>query len=119
MNKSNLAKSIKDAMPFVFEALSGFYIRHTNAKTAIEQIRNGEWKPRYNNISMRHLTARKDGMELWLGNGAWFCEIHKQGEAGYFGLVWRHWVYWAAARKLRIDADNSYKVLKKKVPVLK
>lgn len=79
-----------------------------NALTAIRQIRAGEWVPRYNPISNCHLTAHRNGMELWLGNGAFFCEITP---GCYFGLVWRHLVWWAAAKRLRDTADRPKRLL--------
>ena len=80
-----------------------FMLHYRNAKKAIEQIRNGEWTPRYNSVSHEYLTAHKGNLELWLGNGTWLCEI----TYNYFGLFWRHYVWFAAARKLKLDADRS------------
>lgn len=91
-------------------ALQRFILRFNNAKNAIRQIRNGEWTPRWNDISEAHLTASRGEYRLWLGNGAYFCEVtlqDKDSEPGAFGLIWRHWVWWAAARKLKSDADQK------------
>lgn len=86
--------------------------QYRNAKACIAQIKRGEWKPLYNPISKRHLCASRNGLELWVGNGAWFCEIN----GGYFGLLWRHWVWWAAARKMTRNADRNMR--QKNMPVL-
>ena len=87
--------------------MNHFIQRYKNARTAVAQIRSGEWVPRYNPLSRAHLTADSKGLELWIGNGAWFCEI-RGGERTYFGLFWRHYVWWAAARKLKADAERNY-----------
>jgi hypothetical protein len=79
-------------------------IGYRNAKTAILQIERGEWNPVYNRECRQHLHAERKGLELWLGNGAWFCEIRR---GNYFGILWRHYVWWAAARRLKRDADKA------------
>lgn len=91
--------------------------RYQNARTAIEQIRSGEWRPDYNPYSMEHLTAERMGLELWIGNGAWFCEIGG-GTNRYFGLFWRHLVWWGAARRMKRSADKAMRE-SAPVPVLK
>ena len=88
--------------------------QYRNAKKAIKQIRAGEWTPKYNRISKAHLTAFRDGKELWIGNGAWLCEI---SGGRYFGL-WRHYVWWAAARRMTREADKSYREMNEIVPLL-
>lgn len=87
--------------------MKNFIQQFRNAKTCIAQIRRGEWVPEYNIYSRKHLTARRKGLELWLGNGAFFCDIDNT----CFGLIWRHLVWWAAARKLRRDADRVHHIL--------
>ena len=87
-----------------------FMKRYANAKKAIAQIRAGEWDPHYNPLSRAHLTANRNGLELWIGNGAWFCEI-RGGTGNYFGLFWRHYVWWAAARQMKSRADKAYREL--------
>lgn len=86
--------------------LRNFLQRYRNARLAVQQIRAGEWKPRYNSICDEYVTAERNGMELWLGNGALSCEI-RGGQGKYFGWFWRHYVWWAAARRLKVDADNG------------
>jgi hypothetical protein len=76
------------------------------SRLVIQQIKNGEWIPEYNNISGDHLTAHRNGVELWIGNGACFCDIE---QANVFGYVFRHYVWWAAARKLKKYADRNKK----------
>ena len=92
---------------FSWSVLKCFVIRFNNARKVIEQIRNGEWKPQYNSLTRGHETANRGSLQLWLGNGSFFCEITQEGKRPAFGLVWRHWVWWAAARKLKVDADKS------------
>ncbi len=81
-----------------------FIQRYRNARTAVQQIRRGEWVPLYNSLCNECLTAHRGGLELWIGTGAWFCEI----DGNYFGLFWRHYVWWAAARQMKhmFDRDN-------------
>ena len=105
--------------------MRNFVQRFRNAQTAIGQIKRGEWMPLWNPYSMKHLTAHRDGLELWLGNGSFFCDI--SGNAPfrcdgsgntYFGLFWRHYVWFAAARKLRRSADKKVRRMIYKAPVL-
>lgn len=85
-------------------SIKSFLKQYANARKAIAQIQAGEWTPCYNPLNKEHLTAYRAGLELWIGNGAWFCEI----EGGrYFGLIWRHYVWWAAARRMKRDADSA------------
>lgn len=84
---------------------------YANAKKAIVQLNNGEWLPAYGPEFGRVLLARRDGLELWLGNGPWFCEIR----GDYFGLFWRHYVWWKAARAFVI---RSHRDFKRDVPTL-
>jgi hypothetical protein len=86
--------------------LKNFIQRFKNAKTVIRQIKAREWRAHYNPLSRRHLTAHNGTLQLWIGNGAWFCEIDG-GSGNYFGLVWRHYVWWLAAKKLTNDADKQ------------
>lgn len=98
--------------------MRNFVQRFRNAQKVIEQIKRGEWMPIWNPYSIKHLTAYRDGLELWLGNGSFFCDICDARLNNYFGLFWRHYVWFAAARKLRRSADR--KVLRSfyKAPVL-
>lgn len=104
-------KSVVPAGP-----LERFVRRYRNARTAIKQIRAGEWVPKWNNFSREHLTAERGDLELWLGNGRFFCEIrpglrhqmrHEDAPA-YLGWFWRHYVWWAAARWMKTRADREY-----------
>ena len=95
-------------------------LRFSNAKNAISQIRNNEWIPNWSDRYNQHLSASREGHRLWLGNGAFFCEAtlaDKDDAPGAFGLIWRHWVWWAAARKFKNDADRERK-LKREIPKL-
>lgn len=85
-----------------------------NAQVCIAQIRRGEWTPRYNDIALSHLVARGPRRrEMWIANGPFFCDVEVDGRS-CFGLIFRHWVWWAAARKLKRDADRAVN----KTPVL-
>lgn len=92
--------------------LKDFITRFKNARKVVHQIRAGEWTPGYNPFSRAHLVAEREDLELWVGNGPFFCEIR---DHDCFGLFWRHYVWWAAAKKLKEDAD---KAMKKKPLVL-
>ena len=96
-----------------------FNQHYRNARKAVEQIRAGEWVPRCNSITREHITAERHGMELWLGNGAFSCDIDvRTGGPTYFGHFWRHYVWWAAARKLKRDADKALRRARQPTPVL-
>ena len=70
-------------------------IKWKNARAVIRQLRNNEWDFRCNSISDDFLTATRKGRELWIGTqGAWFLDVDKSNA---FGLLLRHYVYWAAA----------------------
>lgn len=77
--------------------LDNFMRRYRNARACVAQIRAGEWVPRYNSLSDKYITAHRGPLELWIGNGAWFCDIQP---AEHFGVFWRYYVWWAAARRL-------------------
>lgn len=85
---------------------SVFRARFRNARAVIAQIRAGEWKFHYNPIARRCLTATRGGKVLWVGNGPFFCDM-RDGEPA-FGLILRHWVWYAAVRKerARVKAAN-------------
>lgn len=88
---------------------SAFIVRFKNAQKVIAQIKNGKWKPRWDSIRKAHLTANRGELELWLGNGSFFCEIIDKNRQPYFGLIWRHYVWWAAGRNLKLLADKKAK----------
>lgn len=76
---------------------SAFRAKFRNARAVIAQIRAGEWEFHYNPMTRCCCTATRGGKELWVGNGAFFCDM-RYGEPA-FGLILRHWVWHAAARK--------------------
>ena len=76
-----------------------------NAKAVIEQIRNGEWEFLYNPLSQKHCRAEREGRVLWISNGSWYCDVD---DCNAFGLLFRHWVWWAAARKATKEANGKY-----------
>lgn len=94
--------------------MSLFMTRYRNAKKVVGQIRRGEWWPRFNPYTHCHLVATRGGLELWIGNGPFFCDIRIDGQPA-FGLVWRHYVWWAAARDMVIAADSSVIPIKRRI----
>ncbi|MFT8211546.1 MAG: hypothetical protein ACMZI0_15015 [Symbiopectobacterium sp.] len=103
-------------IPFI----SNFALRFRNARAAIRQIKNGEWEPRLNTTDNYHYTAYRCGHMLWMANGPFFCDLkdpHSYEDLMAFGLICRHWVWWAAARKLKADADRKTRS-KRKIPEL-
>lgn len=74
-----------------------FKQHYLNAKTCIAQIKRGEWIPNWNPLHNAYLAAYRGGMRLWIANGSFFTDID---DKNYFGLLFRHWV-WFAARPLR------------------
>ena len=98
---------------------SNFRLQFNNARNAVRQIKDGEWIPRYNSIDREHYSAYRNGHKLWLANGAFFCEIDEVNEfrcKPAFGLIFRHYVWWAAARELKRQADSALK--EKQTPIL-
>lgn len=83
-----------------------FIHNYKNARAVVEQIKRGEWLPRYNPLVNDFLTAEKDGDELWLANGSFFCDVNGENS---FGYIFRHYVYYAGSSKLRSEALKSRK----------
>jgi hypothetical protein len=79
---------------------------HWNARTVIRQIRAGEWEFRYNQAASDCFVATRNGREIWVGNGGCFCDLRSGPPA--FGLIFRHWVWHAAARKARNSAKAAH-----------
>ena len=92
------------------DLFSVFRARLRNARAVIEQIRAGEWNFQYNPLTRSCCTATRGGWELWVGNGAFCCDL-RYGEPA-FGLILRHWVWHAAARKecARVKVANIPKM---------
>lgn len=86
--------------------LGNFIQRWRNAKAVARQIRNNEWKFYYNNIEKICCTARRNDHELWVANGGFFCDVDNKNA---FGFLFRHYVWWAAARKARKQEDRQNK----------
>lgn len=78
--------------------------RWKNSRAVIGQIRAGEWVPLWNRLDCSYITAERDGKALWLGNGPFFCDV---SNLNAFGLLLRHYVWYAAARKLVKDATKK------------
>jgi hypothetical protein len=77
-----------------------------NCKAVIKQINNNEWKPRLNPLTQSCLTAHRDGRELWLGNGSFFCDVD---DGNVFGYILRHYVYHKATKKLKRKCESGNK----------
>lgn len=73
----------------------------------IGQIKRGEWDFIYNPMTNCCCVARRGIRELWVGNEGFFCDVDGMNA---FGLIFRHWVWLAAARKSRqvIDRQNRH-----------
>ena len=80
------------------DLFSVFRLHLANARTVVAQLKRGEWEFRYNPLTHCCCTAHRGELELWVGSGAFFCDIRDKNA---FGLILRHWVWWAAARKGR------------------
>jgi len=72
----------------------GVVIKWKNARAVIKQLRNNEWAFNFNEIENDYLTAKRNERRLWLGNGAFFCDVD---DANAFGYLFRHYVWWSAA----------------------
>ena len=80
------------------------FIHFKNAKKVVSQIRSGEWDAGTYSIDGEVFVSRLNGYELWLANGPFFCDIKKYRHEvcqPAFGLLFRHYVWWSAARKLK------------------
>lgn len=98
MNQTN-----NNVKPIESTALfSVFRLHLANARTVVAQLKRGEWEFRYNPLTRHCCTAHRGELELWVGNGALFCDICGKNA---FGPILRHWVWWAAARKGRKMED--------------
>lgn len=87
-----------------------FNKRFQNARAVIRQIKNGEWEFRFNELVGHCCTAHRNGRELWVSNGGFFTDVDRSNA---FGLLFRHYVWWAAAWSARLKADKKYKLGKK------
>ena len=83
------------------------------AMRVIEQLHAGEWKYEWNSGSKEFLTAERNGVELWCGNGPFWTDIDNTGN--YFGYFWRHIVWWFGIRPTRNALSKRYKQMMKNV----
>ena len=90
-----------------------FSTRLRNANAVIRQLRECEWEFVFNPLTGDCLDARRGDDYLWVGNGAFSCEVcrpHGQAlEPRVFGLLLRHYVWWAAARSATKKANKEKK----------
>jgi len=91
-----------------------FTKRLRNANAVIAQLQAGEWEFKYNNLSNKCCIAYRNGNELWVGNGAWFCDVDDKNA---FGLLLRHYVWWRAAAWKTREANRNFRK-KKRIPTL-
>ena len=87
--------------------INDFYKQWLNSKAVVKQLRNDEWQFKYNDLAGHCCTTERNGVVLWIANGAWFCVIETDPKA--FGLIFRHYVWWAAARRKTKEANNKPK----------
>jgi hypothetical protein len=95
--------------------LSRFIAQYRNARAVINQVRAGEWEFEYRTSARYCYHATRKGKTLWVANGGFFCDLRHEGPA--FGLLFRHWVWHAAAGKehRRVMKENS---VRNKIPDL-
>lgn len=79
-----------------------------NARAAIRQINNGEWNFKYCADHDCVYKATRGDLELWVSNGSLFCEIE---EKPAFGLFFRHFVWFFAARRAKKKALKAGRLL--------
>lgn len=79
----------------------------------IAQIRAGEWTFVYNPLCGMCCTAVRKDLHLWVGNGGFFLDIRimrsSDADQNAFGLILRHYVWWAAARKATSEANRKFR----------
>ena len=90
---------------------------YKNAKAVIQQIKNNEWDFEISDYSERCYFGKKDGLQLWVSNGGFFCDIHKLNIAGSietnaFGYLFRHWVWFAAAKQAKNKSELNVRHIK-------
>lgn len=75
--------------------IKNFIQRYKNARTAVKQLRNNEWKFADEYEGAHEYRLVKGNISIWIANGALFCEtINKDRESlNHFGLFWRHYVW--------------------------
>lgn len=72
-----------------------------NALSIVKQVHNDEWEfkgfyEHEHRTNFSCYTARRQGIELWLANGVFFCGVRdKPWELGPFGFI----VWYGGARK--------------------
>lgn len=71
------------------------------ARAVVKQIKRGEWSLEFNSTTNSCCTASRNELELWVGNGGYFCELSEASRlrSNAFGPLFRHYVWWAAARR--------------------
>ena len=77
------------------------------AMAVIGQLQRGEWTFVWNPLSRSALTATRDGVEMWCGNGGWFTDFRPSVNA--FGYFWRHVVYHKGVRPAKRRFEAEYK----------
>lgn len=89
--------------------------QYKNAKKCIQQIHADEWVPKCNPFDGKYYTFEhfETKKELWLGHstGGWFVDISNSNSSNYFGIFFRHWVYFHAKRYLKTITESKTPVL--------
>jgi len=84
--------------------------RFKNARGAVSQIKRGEWEIGSFDGSDLY-TIRRGDYEIWVANGAFFCEVIRYQNsrcAPAFGYLFRHYVWWAASRKVKVNFKGKH-----------
>lgn len=61
-----------------------------NAKLVVQQLKKDEWIFQYNDLTGCACVAKRCGVELWVTNLGFYCDINESNAFGYF---FRWWVY--------------------------
>ena len=75
--------------------IKNFIQRYKNARLAVKQLRNNEWKLADDHENAHKYRLSRGNIGIWIANGVWYCDTrsnHK--DLNHFGLFWRHYVWW-------------------------
>lgn len=83
-------------------------IRWANSRKVVGEIKRGEWEcERVIDGIVYKIQRKSDGLILWVANGPFFlAKDHGFAKRNnIFGYIFRHYVWWAAARKLKKNKE--------------